>query len=173
MLNKVMLNDLYIDQRLSTTDISKKLNIPLSRVRKLLIDSGIELRSRADGIRLAAPKLGLHCKGKTRLFSEETREKLSIAKLNNPKTKGTRITSQGYVEFTIGENKGRREHVVIMERNLGRRLTDNECVHHLNHVKDDNRIKNLMLMTISDHAALHAKENIGNRNRDNLGRLSC
>jgi len=37
------------------------------------------------------------------------------------------------------------EHRYIVEQNIGRILNHNECVHHMNHKKQDNRIENLML----------------------------
>lgn len=39
------------------------------------------------------------------------------------------------------------EHIVVMEETLGRHLFDNENVHHLNGVKNDNRPENLELWT--------------------------
>lgn len=70
----------------------------------------------------------------------------------------------------MGEHKGRLEHVVVMESLIGRRLYYNECVHHVDHDKTNNNPENLQLMTRSEHAKLHAKENSGSRKRDNKGR---
>jgi hypothetical protein len=51
-----------------------------------------------------------------------------------------------------------REHIIIMEEKLGRYLEDREIVHHINHIKDDNRIENLMIMTPTSHMSMHTTE---------------
>ena len=49
------------------------------------------------------------------------------------------------------------EHILVFEKECGIRVPDNCCVHHLNGIKDDNRIENLCLMNHSAHTVFHHK----------------
>lgn len=49
-------------------------------------------------------------------------------------------------------------HRMIAEYQLGRYLKEEEVVHHMNHIRDDNRIENLLVMKQKEHMSMHMKE---------------
>lgn len=50
------------------------------------------------------------------------------------------------------------KHVLVMERELGRLLKENEVVHHKNRIRDDNRVENLEVMDFRDHISMHNRQ---------------
>ncbi len=63
----------------------------------------------------------------------------------------------GEYEVKTVNGKKRPVHVLLMEQALGRKLTADEVVHHLNENKKDNRLENLTVMTRAEHTILHRK----------------
>lgn len=75
-----------------------------------------------------------------------------------------RKTSKGYIvcykpEHPYASEKGLvMEHRLIMEKEIGFIIPKSFDIHHINGVKNDNRIENLCLMTHKAHTILHNKE---------------
>ena len=91
-----------------------------------------------------------------RIVSEETRRKMRENDKRGDKHwnwKGGRIIDRaGYILIKSGGHPRRTkgdyvgEHILVMEKQLGRFIERGEVVHHINEIKCDNRIENLMLL---------------------------
>lgn len=82
----------------------------------------------------------------------------------NPKWRGGRtVAASGYVYVYAPDHPNAThhgyvmEHRLVMESHLGRFLDKAEQVHHINHLRDDNRVENLQVMAnVVEHRLLHA-----------------
>ncbi len=109
-------------------------------------------------------------------LSEETKRKISLKRRkaiaerkiiipkgrNAPNWKGGKLKDKnGYIYIHSPNHPHKNgtdyvfEHRLVMESYLGRYLKPKEVVHHINGIKDDNRLENLKLFSCS---ALHHKE---------------
>ena len=67
-------------------------------------------------------------------------------KINKPDH--PRADAKGYVH----------EHVLVAESAIGRYLKDDEVAHHINGIKDDNRLENLRVMDRAKHKSIHSRK---------------
>lgn len=154
----------------STNEIGELLGIDGSNVYRFLKRIGFILRSHSDSVRLAivTGRMEILIGSKNSSWKGgKTRHSKGYVLIRNPTHH--RSTKNGYV----------MEHVLVLEKKLGRSLKPNEIVHHINHKKTDNHPANLQVMTRSQHQRFHWKENriewlknlskARNKNRRNYG----
>jgi len=167
-LNKVQIDthcliELY-SRELSITDISKMVGVPQSTIRFRLKRAGV-LRNRDYAVRLAATQGKLGRKNPIECTDKMLRHIREMVKDRVSNAKGTSVKPNGYIEYTTGENKFRSVHDVLIEKALGIKLCKGECVHHIDEIRSNNELSNLLLMSRAEHSRLHIEGRMQNRNK--------
>ena len=63
---------------------------------------------------------------------------------------------RGYVLVSLGQKNSKSVHRLVFEA-FYRRLLPNEDVHHINQIRDDNRVENLVAKDGAEHNSFHKK----------------
>ncbi len=111
--------------------------------------------------------------------TEESRQLISMNHADftgekNGRYKGRVDNGHGYIYVYCSNHphctKDKRvmEHRLVMEKHLGRYLTKEEVVHHINGIKDDNRIENLQLFKNQQEHQQFEAENFKRNNQGNF-----
>ena len=171
---------LYWGEGLSGKDIASLLGCSPALVCMRMKASGIKTRHASSYPPTDAQKEAWKKNGK-KLSSYPNAKTAQAA--NGKKNKGKRKRSDyefgghekkrgdGYIKVYVPDHPRRTadgyvmKHILVMEKKIGRFMTADECVHHINRIRDDNRIENLQLMTKSDHISMHMKERYEKRRK--------
>lgn len=100
----------------------------------------------------------------SKIFSEVKRSKRNFCSLKCYYEKNTHTSHSGYKGGSISESGYKViyvdkvkifEHRHVVECHLGRKLTEDEIIHHINEDKLDNRIENLLVTSRLKHGNFH------------------
>ena len=157
-------------------DIAKACGISAGKTYYLLRDAGCVFRKKAFTHHTDETRRRMSEARKGVKFSEEWCKHIGDARrchFNGLNGYGhTKKHNGGYILTYAPDHPNAHKdgyvmlHTVLMERQLGRYLKPTETVHHINHIRDDNRISNLQLMEKHEHFSMHMKERNAQRRYD-------
>jgi hypothetical protein len=163
---------------MSVADICRGTELNPATLRRRFVRAGV-MRDVRSALQLAfgSGKMNGRKNRKGVKASDETKQILREKALQRAQSmaRGWRVNSSGYAEFTRGEYQGVLVHRFVVEHFINRKLSKNECVHHIDGNKLNNDINNLEIMAFDDHARSHRESEAKDgliRQRDALGRFN-
>jgi len=171
-LNKQWLEKEYLQKGLSSRKIAKSLGMSKATILRQLKRFDIPRHSHGHPRGKMKPDIKLICLecGKEfyvdnhdenrRKFCSQTCHLINYHRNKPPKNAiddNFYINNNGYIAKHGSEGNG--FHREIIEKKIGRKIKNNECVHHIDLDKKNCNENNLILMTKSKHQLLHGQLN--------------
>lgn len=170
VMNKVIdaqqLYHLYVIEGKPMHTVAKIMKLSVGKIHKELTKRNLPKRPRYQGMKglchTAENKKIIGDKHRGKTVTEETRAKIAEAHLKKG-IGAKKKRADGYITIRFVDHPRSTkagyvlEHILVMEAVLGRWLREDECVHHINGKRDDNRKENLVVMTKKEHMSLHSK----------------
>ena len=166
------LYDEYVNKEKAMGEIAKEVGVSPATVHKYIKVYGIKARPKMT--EKTKKKIGDAQKGRESIrkgvtLSDETKKRISDAhngvfRIHSQFGGHVKRRSDGYISVYLPDHPRANkdgyvmEHVLIMEQQIVRYLAGNEVVHHINRIRSDNRIENLLLMDKQEHAKMHTLE---------------
>jgi hypothetical protein len=126
----------YKSGRESTTSLSKKHGIDTRTITRLLHKAGLRLRTQYEACRIGFIHKRLGNGGR---YKDRTHGYIFVKDHDHPRANG-----RGYVA----------EHVIAWEKANKTTVPAGCVIHHLNGIKDDNRLENLFVLKRGEHCNL-------------------
>jgi len=158
-ITKEDLQKLYYEENRSAVQVAVLFNCTSTTIKNYLRRYGMRVKDSSEVMK--GRKLSVeHRKKVIRTLQQGSGE-------SNPHWKGgSTIDVRGYRRVLVN-GKYVKEHRLVMESHLGRKLTPDEEVHHISGNKLNNDISNLIILSKSDHAKLH-NSSVVSRNRKSI-----
>ena len=155
--DKEWLRAIYEDEKLSLNQIAAKAGSTSGNVHSALKCLGIKTRNNKEGVKIRNDR------GDKKMPSKNITPGKSIRNgyILVHKPEHPYAHQSGYI----------LEHRLIMEKHIGRYIEPDEEIHHINGIKKDNRITNLLLVNRSQHKQLHAMLNKSKKQEKEIARL--
>ena len=168
-------------ENMNFEQIAKKLNCSVGTVHRLFSENGLLRKQRRYGWKQSERVKQIISKThKGKIVSMETKKKISASAKERYESGfhsalwkgGIKHRKDGYIAIWNPKHPYAKdgyvmEHRLVMEKHIGRYLTEEEIVHHKNGIRNDNKIENLELFSnCSEHQRYHA---LNTRKRNNRG----
>lgn len=141
VISRDLIMDLYWKKEMSQKEIAFRLNVTDGAIRYWMRKWNVEIRTLAHPI-VKRQSAFAHSGPKNRKWNGgKTRTPNGYVYIRDQAHVTNRRTRRGYI----------MEHIIVWEKHHKKDLPKNLDIHHLNGIKDDNRIENLHAMPSREH----------------------